>query len=148
METICKSFEPVVVEIFYQTGTSEMSPLGARKSITHPWLNTAVIEDSALQPRDQEMSSLSCGLCIASQRILTTHQKKTPTWSFTPEKRSNMTARKPPGTSYRLALTVAAAIPRGTVQKTVSKPFLNNIDLVLPTYEPAEVLCERHGRGC
>jgi len=80
---------------------------------THPGLDSAVIEDSALEPRNQEMGPFAGRLSSVSIEVWWAWILKR-TWLFTPEKRSNITALNPPGTSYRLALTAARPIAAGT----------------------------------
>jgi hypothetical protein len=54
MVTICRSFEPVVVEMFWEF--CEYGYL-LRRLETHSRLDTAVVENSALQPGNEEMGS-------------------------------------------------------------------------------------------
>jgi hypothetical protein len=74
---------------------------------THSRLDAAVVEDGPLEPRDEEVCALAGGLTPCEYlEISTAHKQRTSL--LTPEKRSNITALNPPGTSYKLALTAAA----------------------------------------
>lgn len=58
METICKSFEPVVVEIFWRIVRIS---IGVTK-MTYTGFNPAVIQDCSLQPWDEEVGAFTSGL--------------------------------------------------------------------------------------
>lgn len=66
--------------------------------MTYTGFNPAVVQDCSLQPWNEEVGTFTGGLywMVYKAAVLL---KILNTLSFTPEKRSNMTARKPPGTS-------------------------------------------------
>lgn len=75
---------------------------------THPRLDPAVVKNRALQSRNQEVCALSRRLSSAPLPL------SGRTVGLTPVNRSNMTALKPPGTSYSAESTTAAPSARGT----------------------------------
>lgn len=129
-ETVWRSFEPVVVEMFWgmkECQSLSLLPLStsfnlkevdqspglrgtaglkhsrrryeARKKSTNPRLDPGLHQDGALQPRYEEVSSLTRGLCEKESRSVRLEERKGEgerkrrTCSLTPEKRSKMMAR-------------------------------------------------------
>lgn len=65
IDTICRSFDPVVVEMFYvhvkPLAHVSVDVLGGK---THSWFDSAVIQNSALEPWNQEVGTFPNSLCM------------------------------------------------------------------------------------